>query len=67
MSAGFNVPRLYRHILKAAKEFPSKKRAGIIEDIKIEFRDNKVNPSYDFCVKFNDQNRDDVVWRLTGE
>ena len=32
--------RLYRHILKAAKTFPSKNRAGIIEEIKTEFREN---------------------------
>ena len=30
--------RLYRHILKAAKTFPSKNRAGLIEEIKTEFR-----------------------------
>lgn len=32
--------RLYRHILKAAKTFPSKNRAGLIEEIKTEFREN---------------------------
>jgi hypothetical protein len=31
---------LYRRILKAAAQFPSIKRASIIEDIKIEFREN---------------------------
>ena len=30
---------LYRHILKAAARFPSKNRAGIIEEIKTEFRE----------------------------
>lgn len=30
-----------RNILKTAARFPSKKRAGIIEDIKTEFRANK--------------------------
>ena len=42
MAAEFRVPLLYRHILKAAKEYPSKKRAGIIEDIKIQFHEDKV-------------------------
>lgn len=38
---------LYRHILKAAKLFPSIKRNGIIQDIKTEFRDARVrNPAY---------------------
>ena len=32
---------LYRHILKAARTFPSRNRAGIIEDIKLEFRENR--------------------------
>ena len=30
---------LYRHILKAAARFPSKNRAGLIEEIKVEFRE----------------------------
>jgi len=30
---------LYRHILKAASRFPSKNRAGIVAEIKSEFRD----------------------------
>ena len=30
---------LYRHILKAAARFPSKNRAGLIEEIKTEFRE----------------------------
>jgi len=42
MATTFKVPLLYRHILKAAKDFPSKKRAGIIQDIKITFHENKV-------------------------
>ena len=33
---------LYRRILIAAKKFPSIKRDSIIEDIKLEFRENKV-------------------------
>lgn len=37
-----NVARLYRDVLKAAAQFPSVKRAGIIRDIKSEFRANKV-------------------------
>ena len=32
--------KLYRHILKAAKSFPSKNRNGLIEEIKTEFREN---------------------------
>ncbi|PNW73934.1 hypothetical protein CHLRE_13g578800v5 [Chlamydomonas reinhardtii] len=35
------VLHLYRHILKAAKYFPSKKRTSIIREIKEEFRSNK--------------------------
>ena len=31
---------LYRRILKAAAQFPSVKRDSIIQDIKLEFRDN---------------------------
>lgn len=42
MASSFKVPLLYRHILKAAKDFPSKKRAGIIQDIKITFHEDKV-------------------------
>lgn len=34
---------LYRHILKAAKHFPSVKRDRIISQIKEEFRDNRVS------------------------
>ena len=37
----FTVPKLYRHILKAARQFPSIKRDAIIEDIKTEFRESK--------------------------
>ena len=33
------VLRLYRAILRAAARFPSKKRASIIADIKLEFRE----------------------------
>eukprot|EP00775_Hariotina_reticulata_P005131 gene5131-5371_t len=32
---------LYRHILKAAKHFPSVKRHKLIQQIKEEFRENK--------------------------
>lgn len=38
----FTVPLLYRHILRAARFFPSIKKEGIIADIKTEFRENKV-------------------------
>jgi hypothetical protein len=34
------ILRLYRHILKAAAVFPSKKRVGMIKEIKLEFREN---------------------------
>lgn len=36
------VPLLYRHILRAAKQFPSIKRDSIVKEIKIEFAANKV-------------------------
>ena len=42
MATTSRVPVLYRHILKAAREFPSKKRDRIIEEIKVEFHQNKV-------------------------
>ena len=45
MATTFRVPVLYRHILKAAREFPSKKRDRIIEEIKVEFHQNKVGCS----------------------
>ena len=32
------ISLLYRQILKAAKQFPSRKRAAMIEDIRSEFR-----------------------------
>lgn len=43
MAAGGKVPivLLYRHILKAAKKFPSIRRDNIIEEIKVEFHANK--------------------------
>lgn len=41
--AGVSVPLLYRHILKAAKAFPSKKRNSVLEEIKNEFHANKVS------------------------
>jgi hypothetical protein len=34
--------QLYRHILKAAQQFPSIKRPSIIQLVKTEFRENKV-------------------------
>jgi len=34
----FPVVLLYRHILKAAAKFPSVNRAGVIQEIKDEFR-----------------------------
>ncbi|GLC35474.1 hypothetical protein PLESTB_000203500 [Pleodorina starrii] len=36
-----SVISLYRHILKAAKFFPSRKRDNIIREIKAEFHANK--------------------------
>jgi uncharacterized membrane protein YgcG len=39
--AAMTVLQLYRHILRAAKEFPSVKRSTIIREIKAEFRANK--------------------------
>jgi hypothetical protein len=35
------IVSIYRNILKLAAQYPSVKRAAIIEDIKIEFRANK--------------------------
>ncbi len=37
----FNTVRLYRHLLKTAKQFPSVKKDGIVQDIRHEFRVNK--------------------------
>jgi hypothetical protein len=42
MSSRVEVLRLYRAVLRAAARFPSKKRASIIEDIKLEFREGAV-------------------------
>lgn len=36
--ASLNTLQLYRHILKAAKQFPSVKKNAIIREIKSEFR-----------------------------
>ena len=36
------VVQLYRAILKAAKRYPSVKRDSVVEEIKREFRANKV-------------------------
>lgn len=41
MSAPFNTLLLYRQLLKTVKRFPSIKRDGILQDIRIEFRANK--------------------------
>lgn len=41
VSSSSAVLTLYRRILKAAKQFPSIKRDGIIKDIKVEFRENR--------------------------
>lgn len=45
MAAHGQLPmlQLYRHILKAAKQFPSVKRPKIIQQIKEEFRENRVS------------------------
>ena len=40
-----SIPLLYRHILRAAKQFPSIKRDSIVQEIKLEFAANKVPPS----------------------
>lgn len=37
-----SMVQLYRHILKAAKQFPSIKKHSIIQQVKTEFRENKV-------------------------
>lgn len=39
MSGSSSTLLLYRHILKAASRFPSKNRAGIVAEIKSEFRE----------------------------
>jgi LYR motif-containing protein 4 len=41
MATKEQVLLLYRHILRAAKHFPSIKKDGLISDIKTEFRDHK--------------------------
>ena len=40
MSGRAQILSLYRRILFAAARFPSKNRAGLIEEIKTEFREN---------------------------
>ena len=35
----YQVLTLYRHLLRHAAVFPSRKRAGILADIRIEFRE----------------------------
>ena len=37
--------QVYRHILKAARRFPSIKRDRIVSDIKTEFREGQVTIS----------------------
>mmetsp|Transcript_65568 Transcript_65568/g.147959 ORF Transcript_65568/g.147959 Transcript_65568/m.147959 type:complete len:118 (-) Transcript_65568:365-718(-) len=73
------VLQLYRRILKAAAKFPSIKRKAIIEDIKIEFRERRleVNPekvaeyqqvgrrSYQQLLLYSGLNEDDSEWSLT--
>lgn len=44
MSQG-SVLHLYRHILKAAKHFPSVKKHSLIREIKAEFRAHRVGPA----------------------
>lgn len=46
MATAYKIPSLYREILKAAKRFPSKKRAAILEDIKTTFHEDKVSPAW---------------------
>eukprot|EP00877_Chromochloris_zofingiensis_P004100 jgi/Chrzof1/13691/Cz08g08100.t1 len=41
MSGPLSTIHLYRHILKAAKRFPSVKKESIIKEIKAEFRANR--------------------------
>ncbi|GLD99264.1 hypothetical protein PINS_up007982 [Pythium insidiosum] len=40
-SSRAEVVRLYRRILKLAQQYPSVKRDAIIQDIKLEFHENK--------------------------
>jgi hypothetical protein len=42
-AAELSMVQLYRHIMKAAKQFPSIKKHSIIQQVKTEFRENKVN------------------------
>ena len=37
-----SLPQLYRHILHAARKFPSIKRDSLVQEIKAEFTANKV-------------------------
>mmetsp|Transcript_2345 Transcript_2345/g.6492 ORF Transcript_2345/g.6492 Transcript_2345/m.6492 type:complete len:92 (-) Transcript_2345:104-379(-) len=41
MAARGEVLRLYRRLLKLGRVYPSKNRAGMIEEIKTEFREAK--------------------------
>jgi hypothetical protein len=40
-SGGVNLLHLYRVLVKKAKVFPSKNRAGILREIRTDFRKNK--------------------------
>ena len=38
-----SLPQLYRHVLHAARKFPSIKRESLVQEIKAEFAANKVH------------------------
>lgn len=59
MASSVRVSALYRQILKAAREFPSKKRTAIIEDIKTTFHEDKVWP-------ISSQNEDWKIYKRRG-
>lgn len=42
MTSPSQVLHLYRHTLRAAKQFPSIKKSAILNDIKVEFREGKL-------------------------
>jgi hypothetical protein len=41
MTTPQEILQLYRHIIRAAKRFPSIKRDKIVNDIRLEFRENR--------------------------
>lgn len=41
MTTPQEILQLYRHIFRAAKRFPSIKREKIVNDIRLEFRENR--------------------------